>query len=281
MTSYVRVHSIEEALDRLSRAPWRIVAGGTDVYPGLVDRPLREPVLDLTGVASLRGITRHDEGFSIGALTTWTDVIAADLPAWFDGLKLAAREVGGVQIQNAGTVAGNICNASPAADGTVALLALEAEIEVQSRHRQRRMRLADFVLGPRKTALEAGEIVTAVHVPAVKDRGVADFVKLGARHYLVISIAMVATVIHVDDAARVSRAGVAVGSCSPVARRLPALEAKLIGRSAGDGLAGALEASDLDMLSPISDVRGSAEYRRDAAFTLVRRTLERCQDALL
>jgi hypothetical protein len=92
------------------------------------------------------------------------------------------------------------------------------------------------VLGPRQTALQAGEIVTAIHVPAPDDRGVSDFLKLGARHYLVISIAMVASVIHVDDEARVSRAGVAVGACSPVARRLPALEARLIGRRAGDGI---------------------------------------------
>jgi CO/xanthine dehydrogenase FAD-binding subunit len=280
MTSYVRAHSVEEALEHLSRAPWRIVAGGTDVYPALVDRPLREPVLDLSGVSALRGITRHDDGFRIGALTTWTDVIRAELPAWFDGLKLAAREVGGVQIQNAGTVAGNICNASPAADGTAALLALDAEVEVQGPMVTRRMGLADFVLGPRQTALQAGELVTAIHVPAPPGRGVSDFLKLGARHYLVISIAMVSTVIHVDDEARVSRAGVAVGACSPVARRLPALEERLIGRRAGDGLAAALQASDLDVLSPISDVRASADYRRDAALTLVRRALERCEDAL-
>jgi CO/xanthine dehydrogenase FAD-binding subunit len=280
MTSYVRAHSVEEALEHLSRAPWRIVAGGTDVYPALVDRPLREPVLDLSGVSALRGITRHDDGFRIGALTTWTDVIRAELPAWFDGLKLAAREVGGVQIQNAGTVAGNICNASPAADGTAALLALDAEVEVQGPMVTRRMGLADFVLGPRQTALQAGELVTAIHVPAPPGRGVSDFLKLGARHYLVISIAMVSTVIHVDDEARVSRAGVAVGACSPVARRLPALEERLTGRKAGDGLAAALQASDLDVLSPISDVRASADYRRDAALTLVRRTLERCEEAL-
>jgi CO/xanthine dehydrogenase FAD-binding subunit len=74
--------------------------------------------------------------------------------------------------------------------------------------------------------------------------------------------------------------GVAVGACSPVALRLPALERRLVGRRVGDGLAGALEADDLDVLSPISDVRASAEYRRDAALTLVRRTLERCQGAL-
>jgi CO/xanthine dehydrogenase FAD-binding subunit len=150
MTAYVRAHSLEEALEHLARGPARILAGGTDVYPALVDRPLREPILDLTGVAALRGISRQADGFRIGALTTWSDVIRADLPAWFDGLKLAAREVGGVQIQNAGTVAGNICNASPAADGTVALLALDADVEVQGVRGIRRMGLADFVLGPRR-----------------------------------------------------------------------------------------------------------------------------------
>ena len=278
MTAYVRAHSLEEALGHLARAPARILAGGTDVYPALVDRRLREPILDLTGVPGLRGISREADGFRIGALTTWSDVIRADLPGSFDGLKLSAREIGGVQIQNAGTVAGNICNASPAADGTVALLALDADIEVQGARGIRRMGLADFVLGPRRTALEPGEIVTAVHVPAPDERGASDFLKLGARHYLVISIAMVSAVIHVDDEGHVSRAGVAVGACSPVARRLPALEARLIGRS--DRFAGALEADDLDVLSPISDVRASAQYRRDAAFTLVRRSLQACEDAL-
>jgi CO/xanthine dehydrogenase FAD-binding subunit len=171
MTAYVRAHSLEEALEHLARAPARILAGGTDVYPALVDRCLREPILDLTGVPGLRGISQEADGFRIGALTTWSDVIRADLPAMFDGLKLAAREVGGVQIQNAGTVAGNICNASPAADGTVALLALDADVEVQGARGIRRMGLADFVLGPRRTALEPDEIVTAVHVPAPGSAG--------------------------------------------------------------------------------------------------------------
>ena len=140
------------------------------------------------------------------------------------------------------------------------------------------MGLADFVLGPRRTALETDEIVTAVHVPAPAERGASDFLKLGARHYLVISIAMVSAVIHVDDGGCVIRAGVAVGACSPVARRLPGLEARLIGRSGG--FAGALQTDDLDVLSPISDVRASAEYRRNAAVTLVRRALKACEDAL-
>ena len=278
MTTYHRAGSIEEALDQLSRQPLRIVAGGTDVFPGLVDRPLREHVLDITALRELRGITRHDGFFRIGALTTWTDVIRAELPAWFDGLKLAAREIGGVQIQNAGTVAGNVCNASPAADGAVALLALDAEVELQGPGGTRRLGLADFVLGPRRIALGPGEMVTGLHVPDVKERGVSDFLKLGARHYLVISIAMVSAVVHVDDGGRVSRAGVAVGACSPVAMRLPAVEAKLLGRKVGDGWADAAEAGDLEALSPISDVRGSGEYRLDAALTLLRRSLARCED---
>jgi len=280
MTTYLRAGSIEEALDRLSRGPLRIVAGGTDVFPGLVDRPLREHVLDITALRELRGITRHDGFFRIGALTTWTDVIGADLPAWFDGLKLAAREIGGVQIQNAGTVAGNVCNASPAADGTVALLALEAEVELQGPGGMRRLGIADFVLGPRRTALGAGEMVMALHVPDVQARGASDFLKLGARHYLVISIAMVSAVLHVDETGRVSRAGVAVGACSPVALRLPGLEAKLLGRKAGDGWADSVEAGDLAALSPIDDVRGSGDYRLDAALTLLRRSLARCEEAL-
>ena len=280
MTSYLRAGSIEEALERLAHGPARIVAGGTDVYPALVDRPLRDNVLDITALRDLRGITRQANGFRIGALTTWSDVIRFDLPAWFDGLKLAAREIGGVQIQNAGTVAGTVCNASPAADGTVALLALEAEVELQGPGGMRRLGIADFVLGPRRTALGPGEMVTALHVPDMQARGAADFLKLGARHYLVISIAMVSAVIHVDDGGRVNRAGVAVGACSPVALRLPGLEAKLLGRKPGDGWAGAAEAGDLAALSPIDDVRGSGEYRLDAALTLLRRCLSRCEEAL-
>lgn len=279
MAPYVRVTSVEEALDHLARGPFRILAGGTDVYPGLGDRPVRDPVLDITGIKALRGIERRDGVFRFGALTTWTDVIRADLPPWFDGLKLAAREVGSVQIQNAGTVAGNVCNASPAADGTAALMALDARVEMSGPGGVRVLPLADFVLGPRQTALGRDEIVTAVLVPDVPERGVSHFQKLGARHYLVISIAMVSAVVHLGPDGRVRRAGVAVGSCSPVARRLSALEARLVGAPPAE-LAGLAEEGDLDVLSPIDDVRATAAYRREAALTLVRRCLDRCEEAL-
>ena len=131
-------------------------------------------------------------------------MIRADLPPLFDALKAAAREVGGVQIQNAGTVAGNVCNASPAADGMPALLALGAEVELQSAAGSRRLPLDDFVLGSRRTARRADELVSALHIPARAAGARSVFLKLGGRRYLVISITMVAVLIELDAGRRAS-----------------------------------------------------------------------------
>lgn len=280
MPKYVRVTSVDDALDHLASGRFRILAGGTDVFPALGDRPVREDILDISGLSALRGLRLDPQAavWRIGALTTWTDVVRADLPPVFDGLKLAAREVGGVQIQNAGTVAGNICNASPAADGVVPLLALDAAVEISGPGGVRTEPLAAFITGVRQTALRAGELVTAVLVPD-GGPGASDFLKLGARHYMVISIAMVAVTLRVDEG-RVAGAGIAVGSCSPVARRLSALEARLVGCSVTDDLAFLVCRDDADVLSPIDDVRATAAYRREAALTLVRRALTRCREAL-
>ena len=166
MTRFERPRSMAEAASLLAAGDWALLAGGTDLYPAHVGRPLTRPLLDLSRVDGLRGIRVSDAGWAIGATTTWTDLIRADLPPLFDALKAAAREVGGVQIQNAGTIAGNVCNASPAADGMPVLLALGAEVELQSLPGLRRMPLADFVLGSRRTARRDDELVTALHIPA-------------------------------------------------------------------------------------------------------------------
>ena len=273
MTRFERPRSVAEAASLLAAGDWALLAGGTDLYPAHVGRPITRPVLDLSRVEGLRGIRRGDDGWTIGATTTWSDVIRADLPRLFDALKAAAREVGGVQVQNAGTVAGNVCNASPAADGMPALLALDAEVELQSAAGSRRLPLAQFVLGSRRTARRPDELVSALHVPARGATARSVFMKLGGRRYLVISISMVAATIELDAAGRVAHAAVAVGSCSAVARRLPALEARLLGRDAA-GLAGCVESGDLAPLTPIDDVRGSAAYRLDATATLLRRALD-------
>ncbi len=264
--------SVAEAAQLLAAGDWALLAGGTDLYPAHVGRTLPRPVLDLSRVAGLRGIRRVVGGWTIGATTTWTDLIRAELPPLFDALKAAAREVGGVQIQNTGTVVGNVCNASPAADGVPALLALGAEVELHSTTGSRRLVLADFVLGSRRTARRDDELVVALHIPERSPRARSVFHKLGGRRYLVISITMVAVAIDVDEAGLVTHAGVAVGSCSAVAQRLGALEARLIGAQRSQ-LAARCEAAHLAPLTPLDDVRASAGFRLDATLTLLRRAL--------
>jgi CO/xanthine dehydrogenase FAD-binding subunit len=274
MPVYLRPESVDDALRALADARLTIIAGGTDFYPARVGKPIDDDVLDISRLVELRGIVEQPDGFRLGALTTWTDVIEADLPPWFDGLKKAAREVGGVQIQNAGTVAGNICNASPAADGVPALLSLDATIELSSVRGTRTIALDAFVTGNRKTARAADEVVTAILVPKPARPATATFLKLGARRYLVISIVMVGAAIERASDGTVAAARVAVGSCSAAATRLPALEDALRGQTARRGLSAIVEPEHLAPLSPIDDVRGTAAYRRDAALTLVRRALD-------
>jgi CO/xanthine dehydrogenase FAD-binding subunit len=270
MADYLRPASLPEALGALAR-PWTVLAGGTDFYPARVGRTIDENVLDITGIPELRGISAGPTGWRLGATTTWSTLIEAPLPRLFDGLKQAAREVGGRQIQNAGTLAGNLCNASPAADGVPPLLALDAEVELAGRAGTRRLPLSSFITGNRRTVLAPGELLVAIHVPKPGHDARSAFLKLGARRYLVISVAMAAATLEIADG-RVAAARIAVGSCSAVAQRLPALEAALPGAPL-TALAERVEASQLAPLSPIDDVRGSAAYRRDAVVTLLRRLL--------
>lgn len=272
MQRYLRPSTVLEAVGYLAKENMRIAAGCTDLFAATAARELPGSMVDITGIADLRGIARGPDGWRFGAATTWADVIRADLPPAFDMLREAAREVGSVQIQNAGTLAGNLCNASPAADGVPCLLTLEAEVEIGSLAGTRRVALADFITGVRQTALCPGEMVVAVHVPDAAGRGRSRFLKLGARRYLVISIAMVSVRL-VIDGGRISEAAVAVGACSAVARRLPRLEEALRGADVWDALNRTEDDLVLPELAPIDDIRADAAYRGAAAVELIRRAI--------
>ncbi len=268
---YLRPGNLNDALHALASGSFQVLAGGTDVYPSHSHTAPKASVLDITGVSDLAGIALQDNTWRIGATTTWSTLARAELPPQMHGLQAAAREVGGVQIQNTGTVAGNICNASPAADGVPALLALDAELELASLQGTRRMSLQQFLLGSRKTARRPDELVTAILIPQ-RSGARASFLKLGHRRYLVISIVMVSAVIELDQGV-IHHAAVAVGACSAVARRLHALEQKLIGHPAHSAASELVSDADVAELSPIDDVRGTAEYRSEVALTLVRRAI--------
>ncbi len=255
-----------------------VLAGGTDFYPAQTAQRAwleRAPqsVLDITGIDELKGIRRTGGGTSFGALATWTEICDAALPPAFDGLKLAAREVGGRQIQNRGTIAGNICNASPAADGVPPLLTLDAKVEIAGVRGRRTLPLAEFITGNRRTALAGDELVTAVHVPEPASAARSTFLKLGARSYLLISIASVAALVEAGADARIARAAISVGACSAVPVRLTKLEAALAGERA-EGVPALVQRHVGAAIAPIGDVRGSATYRKQAATVLVQRAIE-------
>lgn len=279
--SYLRPHRLEDALEWLAAERPLVMAGCTDIYPLHQTPALDGPLLDITALAELRGISMADGWRRLGAATSWTDILRAELPAAYDGLKAAAREIGGVQIQASGTIGGNLCTASPAADSVPCLMTLDAEIELASRRGTRRLPLAEFLTGPRQTALDGDELVTAVHVPAHAETGCSGFSKLGARRYLVISIAMTAVRLVIGDG-RIESAAIAVGACAPVAVRLPDIEAGLQGITCDDAAAYLRDSGPAIMaaLSPIDDIRGTAGYRREAAAELVARLVgELCGEA--
>lgn len=267
MPAFARPTDMTEVL-ALAAGGYRVLAGGTDLYPS-AGWGLAGNVLDVTDVAAMRGISVGN-GLRIGANTTWTEIAETALPPALRALQQAALQVGGRQIQNVATIGGNICNASPAADGIPPLLALLAEVELASQAGTRRISLEQCLFGPRKLALVPGEVLVAFHIPKVALKGRSAFLKLGARSHLVISIAMAAVRLVIQDG-KITDASAAIGACGPIARRLPELEHTLIGQTSGSV---AIDATLVrSALSPINDIRATADYRADAAVTLLRRLI--------
>ena len=258
---YERPRSLPEALDLLDQPDAVILCGGTDFYPERLHQPRSELVVDISRVDELGGVEQVEDGWRIGATTTWREVREAPLPRAFDGLRQAAGQIGAVQIQNAATVGGNLCTASPAGDGIPPLLTLNARVEVRSIRGTRVVALEDFLTGYRSTTLGAGELVSAVLIPTSEAGARGSFVKFGTRSHLVISTVMVAAVVGVSCGV-IDWVRVAVGACSPVARRLAAVEQALTRCPYEyESVRAVLAPCELGVLTPIDDVRASADFR--------------------
>jgi CO/xanthine dehydrogenase FAD-binding subunit len=278
---YKRPTSLLSALTLLKQG-FLPIAGGTDYYPSKVGKPLIDNLLDLSDVADFN-ISTNIEGSHVclSALTTWRqcqlDFASGKLQLWCAALAQASKEIGGWQVQNRGTLGGNLCNASPAADGTVALLALDAKVTLVSTADEvlisRVLELSDFVLGNRLTAKRADELLTQISFPKHSPNARSAFLKLGHRRYLVISIVMVAVLLDFDTYGRVTTCRIAIGSCSKAAVRVLALEKLLVGCHRDLVMKVAMSAiAQVDFaIQPIADVRGTPEYRRGAAQELVLR----------
>lgn len=235
------------------------LAGATDLYVALNAGTLPgSRYLNLWSLGSLRRIVRDGDTLRIGALATCTDLIRSRLVRrHLPMLAAAAREIGGMQIQNRATVGGNVANGSPAGDTLPALAAAEALVVLRSLDGERRVPFGEFYTGYRTTVRRADELIVAFEVPPVE--GAQWFRKVGTRAAQAISKVVMAAV-------RAPRPRLAVGSVAPVVLRLPETEAAL---ASGAGLDDAIRVLDSE-IRPIDDIRSTTAYRRRVAGNLLR-----------
>jgi xanthine dehydrogenase small subunit len=254
--------SLREALRMLdAEGPLTPMAGCTDLYVALNLGELKgTSFLNLWPLEPLRQIAVRDGVLSIGALCTYTDLMRSRLvQRRVPMLVAAAREVGGPQIQNRGTIGGNIANASPAGDTLPVLAAAGATVVLGSVRGPRRVAFTEFYTAYRRTVLGPGELITAVEIPAIPGR--QWFRKVGTRAAQAISKVVMAAV----DAGPGTAPRIAIGSVAPTVVRLPRTEAAL---ASGASIAEAQRVLS-DEIAPIDDVRSTAEYRRRVAANLL------------
>jgi CO/xanthine dehydrogenase FAD-binding subunit len=278
-STYIAPMTLEEATEALRAGGATILAGGTDLMPQSKVGKIKigRTLINIRRVAGLGGISRDGASIRIGALATIAELLASDLvQAELPALWLAADKFASSQIRNAGTVGGNICNASPAGDTLVPLLAYDAKVELATkpngRVERRTMPLADFLLGPGKTARKADELVTGVLIPAPAAGTIGLFEKFGTRPALDISTVSVGFVGRAKGG-KVEAARLVFGAVAPTPIRGKATEEAIVGRQLDD--AHIARAADIaaQEVKPISDVRATAWYRREMIRNLTRSVL--------
>ncbi len=268
MMEYKVAATVEQAVALLAGAGLRrAVGGGTDLAVVIADGVIAPDLLvDVAGIAELRGIRRTPEGISIGAAATISEIAAsADLPTC---LRQGARAIGSPQIRNLATIGGNVCNASPCGDTLAPLVALEASFVLRSGKGSRTVPAAQFFLGPKRTVLAAGELLVEVRIASRFLAGASAFRMIGKRNGQAISQVNAAVWLLVEKGT-IREARLAVGSVAPVPLRLSAAERLLAGKAVkGLDLGPVLAAADSE-IAPISDVRASLDYRRQVTASLL------------
>lgn len=264
--------TLDDALAMLRDEPgvWRPFAGGTDLMVLLeAGRLEHRKFFSIRHLSELRGVTESDGRVRVGALTTYTDVRRSDvLTRHFPVLGRAARETGGIAIQNRGTVGGNIANASPAADTPPALLVYGAEVELVSASGARRVPYAEFHTGYKRTVMRADELIAAVLLPRPGEGARHHYRKVGTRRAQAISKVCFAALAEVEGDT-LGEVRIALGSVAPVVLRCPRTEELLRGRRVDGELSQAASEELAREITPIDDVRSTARYRTRVARNLL------------
>jgi len=255
----------------------KVIAGGTNVIPDMrAGAVAPEVIIDLGRLRGALSYVREENGrVSIGALTNISEVasseiIQRDSPI----LSSAASRLGNPLTRNRATIGGNLADASPAADMAPPLLALEAEVSTEcERGRGREIPLDRFFLGPNQTILEEGEVITQITFPKPKTSAKGSHIKLGLRNSMAISVVSIAVMLELKGK-RCRQARVALGAVAPKPIRAYCLEGLLEGREIDSKVIGECSVAVMKEISPITDIRGSAEYRKLATSVLLRRAIQ-------
>ncbi len=273
---YLRASTIEEAISAVKEPGAAFVAGGTNLVPDILfGRKTAGLAVDISRLKELRYIEEKGGRLRIGALTTVTDLLKSDLVREKAvPLYESAFEFAGPLVRNRATVAGNLLDASPAADLAPPLLAQAGEIELLSGEGARTLPLSEFFLDYRKTAARPGELVTAVSVQPLGGGGKSAYCKLQLRRAMAISVVSVAVALWMEGD-RCADAGIGMGAVAAVPCRAEAAAGALRGRSVGEGEIEAAAAAAREEARPIDDIRASADYRRRMCGVLVRRLLRK------
>jgi len=263
---YHQPETVEEVTKLLAQLEdTKVLAGGTDLIPKMKQR-LLEPknIINLKKIKALEGIKETDKGIWIGAATKLRAIerntlVREKIPLQY----LATKTIGSVQIRNMGTLAGNVCNASPAADGALGLVAQDATVHIAGSKGRRDVLVTTFFTGPGASVLSKDEIVTGFTVPVMdKDTGY-HFISIGRMALDISTISIAVTITKKEG--KVVKATVALGSVAPTPLRLPEVEAYLKGKTLSDDIIWEAAQMVSDGIKPITDVRASAEYRKEAA----------------
>jgi xanthine dehydrogenase FAD-binding subunit len=277
---YSRANTIDEATGLLQQAKGRarILAGGTDLLVALRERRLTtDLVIDVKSIAELTALRYDAEtGLHIGAaVPCWRIYGDPQVATLYPGLVDAVRQIGGVQIQGRASLGGNLCNASPAADSIPALIVHTAHAEVAWAAGRRMVPVEQFCRGPGHTVLQPEELLVALHLPPPPPHSSGAYVRFTPRNEMDISVAGAAAWVQLDDTGdHFVRGCVALAAVAPTPLAVPEVERILTGQPVNDVTFVAAAVVAQEAARPITDMRGTAEYRRQIVGVLVRRALE-------
>ena len=254
----------------------KLVAGGTNVVPDLRAKAFaRAALIDLSRLKPLSYIREEKKNIRVGALTTISEIASSKVIQKYSPiLAEAARQIGNPLVRNRATIAGNLADASPAADSAVPLLVLEANIVVE-RHKgkAKQIPIGQFFLGPRKTVLKRDELIREIVFPKPDLFARMAYSKFGLRNSMAISVVSVGVLALVEKE-KCSKVRIALGAVAPTPRRARGVEILLVGQAVTEELIDRCCEAIQDEIQPITDVRATAEYRRSMASVLLKRLLQ-------